>query len=51
MDTGFVTALRGEDAGSFAALADPSLFGALFEAFVFTEIEISLPFQSKRWSF
>lgn len=50
MDTGFATALRGEDSSSFAALADPSAFGALFETFVFTEIEKSLPFLSKRWS-
>jgi predicted AAA+ superfamily ATPase len=50
MDTGFATALRGEDASSFDALADPSAFGALFETFVFTEIEKSLPFLSKRWS-
>lgn len=50
LDTGIATALRGEDAGSFAPLADPTALGALFETFVFTEIEKSLPFQSKRWS-
>ena len=50
MDTGFATALRGEDAGSFGALADPGALGALFETFVFTEIEKTLPFLSKRWS-
>jgi len=50
MDTGFATALRGEDASSFGPLADPGSLGALFETFVFTEIEKSLPFLSKRWS-
>lgn len=50
MDTGLATALRGEDASSFGPLADPSSLGSLFETFVFTEIEKSLPFLSKRWS-
>lgn len=50
MDTGFATALRGEDAGSFAPLADPTALGALFETFVFTELEKSLPFLSRRWT-
>jgi predicted AAA+ superfamily ATPase len=50
MDTGFATALRDEDASSFGPLADPASLGALFETFVFTEIEKSLPFLSKRWS-
>jgi predicted AAA+ superfamily ATPase len=50
MDTGLATALRGEDADSFGIAADPEAFGALFETFVFTELEKSLPFLSKRWS-
>lgn len=50
MDTGLATALRGEDASSFGPLADPGALGAVFETFVFTEIEKSLPFLSKRWS-
>lgn len=50
MDTGLATALRGEDANSFGIAADPEAFGALFETFVFTELEKSLPFLSKRWS-
>ena len=50
MDTGLATALRGEDDGSFEIGADPGALGALFETFVFTELEKSLPFLSKRWS-
>jgi predicted AAA+ superfamily ATPase len=50
MDTGLATALRGEDSESSGIRADPSVFGALFETFVFTELEKSLPFLSKRWS-
>lgn len=50
MDTGLATALRGEDAHSFGITADPEAFGALFETYVFTELEKSLPFLSKRWS-
>ncbi len=50
MDTGLATALRNEDMGSFGIDADPAAFGALFETFVFTELEKSLPFLSKSWS-
>jgi predicted AAA+ superfamily ATPase len=50
MDTGLASALRGEDSSSFGVTGDPAAFGALFETFVFTEIEKSLPYQSKRWS-
>ena len=50
MDTGLASALRGEDSGSFGIDADPTALGSLFETFVFTEIEKSLPFLSKRWS-
>jgi uncharacterized protein len=50
MDTGLATALRGEDSNSFGLSADPSVFGGLFETFVFTELEKSLPFLSNRWS-
>ena len=50
MDTGLAAALRGEDSDSFGITADPSAFGALFETFVFTELEKSLPFLARRWS-
>jgi predicted AAA+ superfamily ATPase len=50
MDTGLATALRGEGSDSFGIDGDPSAFGALFETFIFTELEKSLPFQSNRWS-
>lgn len=50
MDTGLATALRGEDADSFGLDADPTSLGALFETFVFVELEKALPFLSKRWS-
>lgn len=50
MDTGLATTLRGEDSASFGINADPTAFGALFETFVFVELEKSLPFLSKRWS-
>ncbi|ANT54414.1 DUF4143 domain-containing protein [Mesorhizobium amorphae] len=48
MDTGLATALRGEGSDSFGIDGDPSAFGALFERFIFTELEKSLPFQSNR---
>ncbi|MBE0533112.1 MAG: ATP-binding protein [Rhodospirillales bacterium] len=50
MDTGLATALRGEDSSSFGIKGDPEAFGALFETFVFTEIEKSLPYLSNHWS-
>ncbi|MGH6999880.1 MAG: ATP-binding protein [Stellaceae bacterium] len=50
MDTGLATALRNEDTRSFGINADPAAFGALFETFVFTELEKSLPFLSNPWS-
>jgi predicted AAA+ superfamily ATPase len=50
MDTGLATALRGEDSNSFGIDADPTVFGSLFETFVFTELEKSLPFLSRHWS-
>ncbi|MBX9463036.1 MAG: ATP-binding protein [Aquamicrobium sp.] len=50
MDTGLAAALRGEDSNSFGIDADPAVFGSLFETFVFTELEKSLPFLSKHWS-
>lgn len=49
LDTGCATALRGEDCGSFGLGADPTALGHLLESFVFTELEKSLPFLSKRW--
>lgn len=49
LDTGCATALRGEDADSFGFGADPAALGHLLESFVFSEIEKSLPFQSRRW--
>jgi len=50
MDTGLATALRSEDSSSFGIDADPTVFGSLFETFVFTELEKSLPFLSRHWS-
>ena len=50
MDTGLATALRGEDSNSFGLDADPTAFGSLFETFVFTELEKSVPFLSRHWS-
>jgi hypothetical protein len=50
MVTGLAAAVRGEDSGSFGIGADPEALGALFETFMFTELEKSLPFLSKRWS-
>jgi len=50
LDTGLATALRGEDSTSFGIDGDPTALGALFETFVFTELEKSLPFQDKNWS-
>jgi predicted AAA+ superfamily ATPase len=50
MDTGLASALRGEDTDSFGIAADPTALGSLFETFVFTELEKSLPFLSKHWS-
>ncbi|WP_303785314.1 ATP-binding protein [Azovibrio restrictus] len=49
LDTGCATALRGEDSGSFGLGADPTALGHLLETFVFTELEKSLAFLSKRW--
>jgi len=49
MDTGCVTALRGEDSSSFDLGADPTAFGHLLETFVFSELEKTLPHLSKRW--
>lgn len=49
LDTGCATALRGEDSGSFGLGADPTALGHLLESFVFTELEKSLAFLSKRW--
>jgi predicted AAA+ superfamily ATPase len=49
MDTGCVTALRGEDSSSFGPGAAPAAFGHLLETFVFIELEKSLPFLTKRW--
>lgn len=49
LDTGCATALRGEASGSFGLGADPTALGHLLESFVFTELEKSLPFLSKRW--
>jgi len=49
LDTGCASALRGEDEGSFHPGADPSAFGHLLESFVFSELEKSLPYASKRW--
>lgn len=49
LDTGCATALRGEDSGSFGLSGDPTALGHLLESFVFTELEKSLPFLSKRW--
>ncbi len=50
MDTGIATVLRGEDEDSFGTLANPTALGHVLETFVYTEIEKSLPLQSKRWS-
>ncbi|TAD89248.1 MAG: ATP-binding protein [Alphaproteobacteria bacterium] len=50
LDTGLATVLRGEDASSFGALANPTALGAVLETFVYTELEKSLPLQSSRWS-
>lgn len=50
LDTGLATALRGEDSTSFGIDGDPTALGALFETYVFTELEKSLPFQDKNWS-
>jgi hypothetical protein len=41
---GLATALRRETSNSFGIAADPTALGALFETFVFTELEKSLPF-------
>jgi predicted AAA+ superfamily ATPase len=49
MDTGIATAIRGETSESFGIDVDPTALGALFETFVFVEIEKSLPFLSRRW--
>jgi predicted AAA+ superfamily ATPase len=49
MDTGCATALRGEDSNSYTLGADPTALGRILETFVFTELEKSLPFQSRRW--
>lgn len=49
LDTGFATALRGEDSGSFSLDRNPMALGPLVETFVFCEIEKSLPYLSKRW--
>lgn len=49
LDTGCATALRGEDSGSFGLGADPTALGHLLESFVYTELEKSLAFLSKRW--
>lgn len=49
MDAGLAAALRGEHRGSFGLGSDPADLGALFETFVFTELEKSLPFQETRW--
>ncbi|WP_204561618.1 ATP-binding protein [Azospirillum palustre] len=50
MDTGIATALRGEDGDSFGLLANPTALGQVLETFVYTEVEKSLPLQSKRWT-
>lgn len=50
MDTGVATALRGEDEDSFGLLANPTALGHVLETFVYTEVEKSLPLQSKRWT-
>lgn len=49
LDTGCVTALRGEDSASFDIGADRAALGHLLETFVLIELEKSLPFQSRRW--
>lgn len=50
LDTGLASALRGEDSESFGIAGDPTAFGALFETFVLTELEKSLPFLATHWS-
>jgi len=49
LDTGCLTALRGEDSSSFGIGADMAALGHLLESFVLIELEKSLPFQSRRW--
>lgn len=49
MDTGCATALRGEDSRSFDLGANPAALGYVLETFVFTELEKTLPFLSKKW--
>jgi len=49
MDTGCVTAVRGEDASSFGFGADPGALGPVLETMVFAEIEKTLPYLAKRW--
>lgn len=49
MDTGYATALRGEDRRSFGVRADPAALGHILETFVFCELTKSLPLLEQRW--